>query len=66
MLNSRHLKAYHIRAQKLKKELGSQREAWETVEKEYFEIEGKSRYENYNSFRQVHWQVITGKYRHLK
>ena len=62
----RNLRSFHKRAQVLKKQLGSGREAWEQTEKEYFELEGKNRYKNYKCFRQIHWQVITGNYKFLK
>ena len=62
----KNLRSFHKRAQALKKQLGSGREAWEQTEKEYFEIEGKNRYKNYRCFRQIHWQIITGNYKFLK
>jgi hypothetical protein len=62
----KNLIAYHKRAELLRKKLGSQREAWEIIEQEHFDTYNKYRYLNYNSFRQVHWQIITGHYRHLK
>lgn len=62
----RNLRAYHIRAQQLKKELGTHKEAWEQTEREFSELEGRTRYENFKSFRQIHWQVITGNYKPFK
>lgn len=59
------LRAFHIRAQALKKKHGSLKEAWEQTESEFEQLEGKKRYKNFMSFRQVHWQVLTGNYRHL-
>ena len=54
----KNLRSFHKRAQALKKQLGSGREAWEQTEKEYFEIEGKTRYKNYKSFRINHWNCL--------
>lgn len=66
MTSIHNLRAFHKRAQVLKKQLGNGREAWEQVEREYLEVEGKSRYKNYKCFRQVHWQIVTGNYKFLK
>lgn len=66
MTNLRNLIAFHKRAQELKKKTGRGVEAWKLTEKEYFEIDGKSRYRNYKSFRQIHWQVMSGNYIALK
>ena len=65
MSNYRNIQTFHKRAQELRKKLGNQKEAWEQTEREFQELEGHTRYQNYKSFRQVHWQVITGNYRHL-
>lgn len=66
MSNLRNLIAFHKRAHELIKQTGRGVEAWEQTEKEYFEIDGKSRYKNYKSFRQIHWQIMTGNYIALK
>lgn len=66
MTNIHNLRAFHKRAQQLKKQLGSGKEAWIQVEAEYFEAEGKNRYKNYKCFRQIHWQIVTGNYKFLK
>lgn len=58
MTSLHNLRAYHKRAQQLKKQLGSGREAWELTEKEYFELEGRHRYKNYKSFRINHWNCL--------
>lgn len=58
MTNIHNLRAFHKRAQQLKKQLGNGREAWEQVEKEFEELEGKQRYKNYRSFRINHWNCL--------
>lgn len=55
MTNIHNLRAFHKRAQQLKKQLGSGKEAWIKVEAEYFIVEGKNRYKNYRSFRINHF-----------
>lgn len=65
-MNLKNTITYHARAQYHRKKSGSLEEAFNLTEKEYKEIEGVNRYCNYKSFRQVHWQIMTGNYRHLK
>ena len=48
------LKSFHIRAQQLKKQLGSGKEAWIQTEIEYLEKTGKNRYHTYLSYRVNH------------
>ena len=47
MTNIHNLRAFHKRAQQLKRQLGSGKEAWIQVEAEYFEVEGKNRCKEY-------------------
>lgn len=66
MTNLHNLLSFHKRAQELIKKTGRGVEAWEITEREYYERDGKNRYKNYKSFRQIHWQVITGNYKAIK
>ena len=65
-MNLKNTITYHARAQYHRKKLGSLKEAFYETEKEYLKMYGHNRYCNDKSFRQVHWQIMTGNYRHLK
>ena len=66
MTVTRTIKSFHEEVNRLVKNEVRKRDAWERVEKKYFELTGKNRYKNYKSFRQVNWQITTGNYRHFK
>ena len=60
------LRSFHQEVQKLIKSDMDKIDAYERAEQRYFLITGKRRYKNYKSFRQMHWQIITGNYKPLK
>lgn len=52
------LRSFHLKIQRLVKNEVRKRDAWERVEKEYFEVTGKHRYKNYKSFRINHFNFF--------